>query len=125
MKMLPFLLPVAMTVFGIALISVCVDTRGWVFLGVVFAAIGSLACIIVFVGAPSSYYGTKCELAEMEEVRRTLKEARTAEMSEMERAALVLEVARRNAWLKGCQYWRGTVFGYWYPEDVNTTEFLK
>jgi len=125
MKLLPFLLPVIAVAFGIALVSVFGDHSGWGFLGIVIIAIGAVACIVVFIGAPVTYYSTKCELAEMEEVRRTLKEARTAEMSEMERAALVLEVARRNAWLKGCQYWRGTMFGYFYPEDVNTTEFLK
>ena len=80
--------------------------------------------VIVLVAWPICYYTTKAELLSFEQVRITLNESRET-MSEYERAAMVTEMSKKNAWLKEQQYWKGTIFSIFIPEDVNKTAFLR
>ncbi len=57
----------------------------------------------------------------------TIKDSRSiSDVSHgVERAAIVTQVAEKNAWVKDMQYWNNSLFDIWIPDTVDALRPLK
>lgn len=74
---------------------------------------------------PVSYYGTKSEIQEYYSVKQTIKEARQADTSEVERATVTQKIIETNQWLASAKYWNNSIFDIYYPDEIESLEPLK
>ncbi|KKN62413.1 hypothetical protein LCGC14_0512100 [marine sediment metagenome] len=93
-------------------------------IGIVCIVIGAIitsAIVLTFLG---SYYGCKSEILAFEETRLTYERARTNNEN-IEIAAIQLDIAEQNRWLRTQQYWNETIFDIAIPDEIMQLEVIK
>lgn len=67
---------------------------------------------------PISHAVIRSEIITFHSTRATLEAARTGS-TPLELAAITSRVVEANAWLARQQYWNGTLFDIWIPDEVD------
>ena len=86
-------------------------------IGFVSTVVGGVCLLIALSVLPINIMGTKSEIAQFRALEATAQAGRGGEPLEM--AAYQMKVAEANQWLADKQYWNGTVFGLWVPDEVD------
>ena len=87
-------------------------------------AITAVVCLFVCViGLPLNRMNVHSRIKEFQAVERIV--ANKGNLTEIERAALVQEVAKVNKWLVSKQYFNATVFDIWIPDEVENMKEIK
>lgn len=84
----------------------------------------SVLLVIALGTLPLSYYGTFAEIEQFNSVQITLNTARE-NGSDLEDAAMQIEVMKSNSWLANKKYWNTTIFDLWIPDAINKLEPIK
>jgi len=120
MTIIIFLGAVLLIISGYILIKQCENEIP----GILTIGIGGIILFFAVLCWPISYFSTKAELVQFEQARTTLNESRIT-LSEIERAAMVSQMVKKNEWLAGQRYWNRTIFDWYIPDAVGTTPMLK
>lgn len=83
--------------------------------------VGLLLCAATIPLKRMEYHDFKAQLDAM----RYSAESSRASGESLEGAAWRTKVAEVNARIASMQYWNGTAFDLWYPDDVDSLEPLK
>jgi hypothetical protein len=90
--------------------------------------LGAAACIGILIMAlialPLVRMGAYSGIAEFEETRATYERARSAGVG-IESAAIQTDIAKANRWLASAQYWNGTIFDHFIPDEVMNLEPIR
>ena len=129
--MILIVIAVLMSIVGILLFTINKKGRplyqlsdGRVVPGIFLTVVGGVFLFIFLIGIPLQHIEIKARIEQFKAVRTTIDIART-EGREIESAALVLEIAKRNAWLVRQQYWNNHYFGIYYPDEIMRLQPLK
>lgn len=87
-------------------------------IGFVSTIIGGVCLLIALVALPINIMDTKSGIAQFRALEATAEAAREGGLG-LEMAAYQMKVAEANQWLADKQYWNGTVFGLWVPDEVD------
>ncbi len=93
------------------------------FTGILFGGLLLITALTI----PINRIDCRQDMRYYEALKETIKESRSiADVSHgVERAAIITEVVKMNAWLKDAQYWNNTLFGIWVPDTVDALQPLK
>lgn len=104
------------------------------FLNDEFSVLGTLGSIVGFISGillvmaitvlPFNHMGVESKIAEFHEIRATAERMRAGENT-WEAAAYQTKVADANQWLRGTQYYNGTVFDIWIPDQVMALDPIR
>lgn len=89
----------------------------YIFIQIVITVLVS-GLAICLVTIPVSYLVVTSEIQQFNSVRITLEVARKKGM-DLENAAIQQKIIDSNKWLAKNQYWNGTLFDIWIPDEVD------
>lgn len=94
---------------------------------IVAPVISAILLLVALIALPVSRMEIKQDIRHYQALMETLKESRSiADVSHgVERAAIITQVAEKNAWVKDMQYWNNSPFDVWIPDTVDTLQPLK
>jgi len=115
-----FIILIAILVLGLILLYF--DSNP--LLGSILSLTGIIFLSSALITLPVQYYIIKSELVQFERVRTTLVESRSS-LSDIERAAMIIQIADKNQWLEGLRYWNDTIFEYYILDTVDTTPMIQ
>lgn len=91
-----------------------------------FMAYGGVACLtIALIIWPLNYSGTEAEVERYHALKQSLENARSAEASELERAAITQQIVEYNKDLASVKYWNETIFDVFISDDLAELEPIK
>ena len=99
-------------------ISIALLVKTDLFVALLTTMFSGIILVTALIGLPISHYTVKCEIAQFKSVEETLTIAR-AGGTNIESASFQLEIANMNKWLSRVQYWNGTMFDIYIPDEVN------
>lgn len=115
---------VVMVVVGLFVKSGAVWGSGMDFAGDALVFFGGFFLVVAAIMLPLNHLGIKAEIQEYESVRQTAAMAREGGET-WELAAYQQKVAEMNQWRAGIQYWNGTIFDIWVPDEVEDLEPIR
>jgi hypothetical protein len=86
-------------------------------LGVILIFFGIVGIIAIAISLPLIHSSIKSEILKFEEIKATFEWARKQNV-DLEIAAVQLNIAEYNRWLKSKQYWHETIVGIFIPDKV-------
>ena len=82
-------------------------------------------CLLVgLISLPISRMDTSAKIAEYKSVELTLEQARKDD-NQMENVALQHKIIDSNKWLASQQYYNGTLFDIWIPDEILKLKPIK
>jgi len=117
-----FILLVSLMIAGIMIIR---NSYEYDFVGMLLTIFSGLMLFIAVIGVPINYYGTVSEINQYHAIKTTIEQARTQDISDIERAALTTKIAEANQWLANARYWNNTIFDIYWPDEIMDLEPLK
>lgn len=114
----------ALTAVGI-IMAVFADEFDVVNIGMSVSFVFGGALAIALVLLPISYHSTKAEVDRYHALKETLQKSREEGSSEIERAALVQEIAQYNKDLASAKYWNETVFDIYIYDGLAELDYLE
>lgn len=94
---------------------------GWAITSIITGMVLFVALIML----PISYYNDMSKIKQYNSAEATIQEARTKNISDIERAALTTKIIDENQWLANEQYWNKTIFDLYIPNEVMKLQPLK
>ena len=97
------------------------------FMGIMLTVMCGALLFVALGALPVNYYGTKARIEQFQATRATYEVARKSysQPSITERAAILMDIADQNRWLKNAQYWNDTMFDIWIPDEVMNLKPLE
>ena len=86
-------------------------------LGVILIFFGIVSIIALAISLPLIHSSIKSEILKFEETKAIFEWAREQNV-DLEIAAIQLNIAEYNRWLKSKQYWHETIVGIFIPDKV-------
>lgn len=111
----------AITALGVALLKVRPD---W-FIGYITTLWGGGLLLISVVTIPFERMKSRGFMFKYESVRSTVDQARSGEISDIERAAIQNKIIETNSELASLQYWNTTILDIWHVDDVMDLKPIK
>lgn len=93
-------------------------------IGVILIFFGVVGIVAIAISLPLIHSSIKSEILQFEEARATYEWAREQDV-DMEIAAVQLNIAEYNRWLKNKQYWNDTILGIFIPDRVRELKPIK
>ncbi len=93
------------------------------FLSMALIVAASFIFIMALIFIPLERMSTHSNIEQYYIVKQTVENARLTD--NIENAALQLKIIETNQWIINKQYWNGTVFNLWIPNEVDNLELLK
>lgn len=116
----------AMAVGGFVLAKKSDDSSGWEFVGMSISGLGGVLLFCFLISLPISRMDGRDNLIRIEAFRESVRRARNDKsLSDIERAALLTQIAHWNEWLAAERYWNVGMWDWWHVDEVMTTEDLK
>lgn len=115
----------ALTTIGVLLIVFTGEFSSLNTVGQVIAVFSGIVLLVALIALPVNYYSTKAEVDRYHALKETIEEARRGEVSEIERAALIQEIAGYNKDLASAKFWNDTLFDIYIFDGLTELEFLK
>ena len=84
-----------------------------------------LAIVLILGVGATNYYSEKRYVQTYNAIKTTIETARTSNVSDVERAALTVKIIEVNQHLADDRYWKDSIWGVFYPDEVVKLEFLK
>lgn len=91
----------------------------------IIAGLFGAVLLVALITLPVNYYQTKAEVDRYYALKNTIEVSRTDGASEIERAALIQEIAGYNKDLASVKFWNDTIFGIYYYDGLAELEFLE
>jgi hypothetical protein len=89
-------------------------------MGIITVGVLLLVCVSTI---PIKRLEFKATIKKLQAFEMTLNNMRQKES--IENAAIQMEVAKWNQWIAGKKYWKDTLFDIWFPDEIETIEFIK
>ena len=93
--------------------------------GVIVSIVSGAILLVALIILPIQYHSTKAEVDRYYALKDTIEKAREEGASEIERAALIQEIAEYNKDLASVKYWNVTTFGIYYYDGLAELEYLE
>jgi hypothetical protein len=93
-------------------------------IGVILIFFGIVGIVTIAISLPLIHSSIKSEILQFEETKATYEWAREQSV-DLEIAAIQLNIAEYNRWLKNKQYWNDTIFGIFIPDRVMELKPIK
>lgn len=122
--MLIFLILVCLLVVGVILFNQSGHSSPFEILGGVLIVISTPILAVALITLPTNFYTVKSQIEQFKITEITYKNARLNNIL-MENAAIQIDVATQNRWLVGQQYWNGTIFDIWIPNEIMDLKLLR
>lgn len=120
--MLIFIISALLLIAGI----ICLNKNDMSLTGTLLITIGGFGLAVALITLPVINSSVKSEIREYYAIQSTVEVARNSEsISDIERAALTTKIIEANQWVVTQQYWNGTIFDIWIPDEVMELELLK
>lgn len=84
-----------------------------------------IVLIIAIVSIPFIRLSYKAEIGRYNAFKQSLENARLEDMSEAERATILIKIADWNMDIAKTRYWNRTIFGIYIPDEVTELEPIK
>lgn len=110
-------------VLGAAVVYFADDCEWCGVLGVVLALLCGMGLLVAGIALLEEHHRTSAEIAAFHQVRASVEAAR--ERGDIESTALALKIIEVNSWLVKKQYWNGTCFDLWIPDEVDELEPIR
>lgn len=91
---------------------------------VVSTASGVILAILLIM-LPICYYSDLAWIEKYHAFKVTVEEARKSNISEIERAAILQDIAVWNQDVASAKYWNKTIFDIYIPDEVEALEMLE
>lgn len=91
---------------------------------VVSLAVGAILAILLIM-LPICYYSDLAWIEKYHAFKVTVEEARKSNISEIERAAILQDIAEWNQDIANVKYWNKTIFDIYIPDEVESLEMLE
>ncbi len=104
-------------------IAVAAEYEWWGIPGFVLAMLCGIGLAAAGLSLVVEPLAVKSRIAAFHQVRASVEAAR--ERGDIEAAALALKIIEVNFWLAREQYWNGTCFDLWVPDEVDELEPIR
>ena len=94
-------------------------------IGFVAAMLCGVLLAAALIMLPLNYYNTIADIQEYKAFKETVEEARKTNISEIERAAILQDIAKWNQYTANAKYWNKSIFDIYIPDEVENLEMLK
>ncbi|MEN6320634.1 MAG: hypothetical protein ABFD82_18000 [Syntrophaceae bacterium] len=81
------------------------------------AILSGTALFLCLLALPINYYGRMADVQKYNAFKTTIAKARQTKASEIERAAVLMQIAKWNQELASAKYWNKTLFDIWIPDE--------
>lgn len=99
---------------------------GWWLTSALSLVCSGVVFISLLVGIPISRFNERENFARLQAFKDTVYRARqNKSLSEIERSAILTQIASWNEWLASRKYWNQDQWDYWHIDEVSTTEPLE
>lgn len=97
----------------------------WNTLGAIGTACFGVTLLVLIAVIPINNYLGKAKVEEYHALKETIKESRENNTSEMERAALISEIAEFNKELASTKYRNDSIISLWMYDGLAELDYLK
>lgn len=119
------ILSILLTITGISIARKFKDSIGLEMIGQMIVILGAITIVILPIVWISSYSTDKANIEIYHTTKNSIQEARSQEISEVERATLTTKIIETNEFLASKKYWNGTIFGDMIPDELANLDYLK
>lgn len=124
--MIQFLVSITMTVGGVVLAKKSKDCSGWEIVGVIITAVGGMLLLFCAISLPISRAQGHESVIRFQAFKDSVGRARNNNnLSDIERAAILKEIADWNEWLAAEKYWNVGVWDWWHVDEVMGLDDLQ
>ena len=114
----------ALAAFGIVMVTREWCNMGMELLGMFASVLGIGGLAIALLAIPLEHMSVESEIAKFHETRAVAERMRDKGAT-WESAAFQTKIADMNGWMREMQYYNGTVFDLWIPDQVDELEPIK
>ena len=109
---------------GITIASSTSWESNWNVVGHSIAIIFGCLLVVASITVPINRYCVHAEIQQYKSVQQTLSAARANNLP-IESAAFQIKVADMNQWRADRQFWNGTIFSVWVPNEIMDLEPIQ
>lgn len=95
------------------------------FIGEILVPFLIIVLVIGLIFIPIVRIGFNADIERYHAFKQTLENARLEDMSELERATILIKIADWNMDIANAKHWDKTIFGIYIPDEVTELEFIK
>lgn len=81
--------------------------------------------IVLLIAIPLNHHFGKAEVERYYVLKQTVEKSKGSEFSEIERAALLIEISEYNKDLASVKYWNNTIWDMWFYDGLAELEYLE